>query len=304
MPEYKSLDAWGAPVYGNDQAMQGPAQISEAAAMAMARGLRRFDTQSQLLGATGMAEDYYATVKAIPGAVFRFDGAAWIMYGTARFASKAARDAAITTPASGMRAYVGDVGYETIRIGSSWVGAGRPMIKPETLSGNGAVINADNSVSITAGNKIFFTRVFNSDFDSYEIEINPLYGSVNGQGINMRFSLDGTEHTDALYYFQGYSQSGDGGPSLFRARPAALFDLARCGNGAGSATVAKVEVFDPLGLVKTRAMWRSAGSDGSTDHKIDAGGHFGATRSHNGFVLFDAGSANFTGKVKVFGVGA
>jgi hypothetical protein len=67
-----------------------------------------------------------ATVAATPGAFWRYNGSAWVMHGTAQFASTAARDAAITTPADGMLAYTSDTKSTWLRDASTWKLWSRP----------------------------------------------------------------------------------------------------------------------------------------------------------------------------------
>lgn len=67
----------------------------------------------------GMTVDVLAT----PGAVWRWNGVAWQMFGVPAFANAAARDSAIPLPAAGMRAYMLDtlltVTYFT-GVGAGW----------------------------------------------------------------------------------------------------------------------------------------------------------------------------------------
>lgn len=86
------------------------------------RTFRRTTTQAALSSATGMEDLDLAMVDAIPGAWFKYDGTAglWVMYGVAVFANATARDAAITTPAAGMRSYLTGVGRDYRYSGSSW----------------------------------------------------------------------------------------------------------------------------------------------------------------------------------------
>jgi hypothetical protein len=112
---------WGEPDYSNTDAMQGPTQMTAIADYAALVSVRGFATQAALLSATGMAAGYLAKVTAIPGVLFVYNGTTWVMFGTPSFADAGTRDAAITTPANGMEAYLEDVDIWTRRIGGAWV---------------------------------------------------------------------------------------------------------------------------------------------------------------------------------------
>lgn len=184
-----------------------------------------------------------------------------------------------------------------------WVArGGLVLVRPTSVSvGSGsAVIEADGSVSFTAASLLAILGAFTSDFDGYLIRF-WAYGSVNGQGINLRLTSAGAPQSAQNYYYQGYSQSGTGGVSPFSARPATQFDVARCGVGVSNSSEGEISVIEPARAVKTRARWVAEGSDGTTDHHINAGGNYATNDVHDGFSLIDLGTALLTGYLRIYG---
>lgn len=96
------------------------ADISEFSSwLADGRTYRRAATQAALIALTGMDDNDLGIVDNIDGGWFRYDGSVpiWQMHGLPRFATVAARDAAITVPRSGMRAIA--AGCQFVYV-SSW----------------------------------------------------------------------------------------------------------------------------------------------------------------------------------------
>lgn len=168
----KTFDTWGEPIYANTDSMQGPAQISEAAKLAIARGIRHFDTQALLLAATGMLVDYYAIVKNIPGVLWRYDGvSAWVPSGTASFVSASARDAAITSPPTGMITRIDTERFPRRYNGSAWKpwGASRFPIIPASVAGSGVSLGGDGKITAAAAAAISINGIGTADFDNIAI---------------------------------------------------------------------------------------------------------------------------------------
>jgi hypothetical protein len=82
------------------------ADVTEIAAWFQAgRTFRKFTNYAALAAATGEAGNDLGIVDTIPGAWFKYDGtaAAWVMFGTPRFADSSARSTALTAPVLGMK---------------------------------------------------------------------------------------------------------------------------------------------------------------------------------------------------------
>lgn len=62
-----------------------------------------------------------ATVESTPGAFWKYNGSAWKMHGTPRFANAAARDAAITAPTVDMRCVLTSDELTYQYVGSTWM---------------------------------------------------------------------------------------------------------------------------------------------------------------------------------------
>lgn len=193
----KTFDAWGEPIYANTDSMQGPAQISEAAKLSMARGVRRFATQALLLAATGMADGYLATVDAIKGAMFVYDGpnTVWLMSGCPRFATTGARDAAITSPIAGWRSRITTEIFDREYSGS-WKPAPERFVPLPSSVVNGSV-TAGGLITSTAQSIVSVNDVFiAADADDFE-----LIGDVtNSAGAAVAIRLRAAAADNALSY--------------------------------------------------------------------------------------------------------
>lgn len=301
---------WGEPEISNTSGMQGPQQINAVADFAMLRGIRPFDTVALLRAATGMEEGYWASVTAVPGALWRYTGGTWIMLGEPRFASANARDAAINAPVQDMRIFRTDKRYSQVYTGSAWVGFGGLVpIRPTSVtsgqeSGSSITVDPDGAVRFAGTSAIRLNGLFSTDFDRYRIEYN-VYGSVIAQGVNGRFSSNGVSETGDVYYFQGVAQSSGGEVGKFEKRPGNTFDLGRCGSDAQNIGVGFLEVVDPARSgARARMTWTSFASDNTRDHHISASGQVAKSgSSYDGFVLHDSSTAKMTGTIRVFGYG-
>lgn len=118
--EYTSSDKDEPQAIPTGSAPTFAADISEFASwLADGRIFRKATTQAALIATTGNDDNDLGIVDNIDGAFFRYDGSVpgWRMHGEPRFATVAARDAAITTPHSGMRCLAG--GAEFVYV-SGW----------------------------------------------------------------------------------------------------------------------------------------------------------------------------------------
>lgn len=205
------VSSWGEPDYANTDAMQGPAQMTAIADFAMARGIRHFDTQADLIASSGALEDFYAFVKAIPGAHFRFDGVStWVMHGIARFATASARNAAITSPATGMLSRIDTERFVRRYSGSAWLpyGAGMFPIIPTGVAGTGATIGSDGAVTVASGGlSVSINGCFPSDFKGVFAKIKSTHSGNLLLSARMRVSgVDAAGASD--YTYEGFSKVG------------------------------------------------------------------------------------------------
>lgn len=269
-------------------------------------GLPRVADLTALAALSGANGDMVRVTEG--GALFRHNGSIWVQITSATFANTSARDTAYAKASAQYRVITAraktlDRGYDTAYITDGWYGVGGLVpIKPTNVSGTNATIEADGSVKLNATNLVRFNGMFNGDFDRYLIQYS-LYGSVVGQTILGRFCIGSSSVTSNDYYFQGVSQSGDAAPGKFSLRPTSYLDIARCGPGQINSCAGSIEIVDPSKAVKSRAAWKSFGSDGSTDHDISASGNLNIMQVHDGFSFFDPGSATLTGFIRVYGYG-
>ena len=117
MPDIKGLP------YPNASAIpDGPgAFLTLNSVLASGRVFRRFATWTAMDAVGDAVTNELAIGDAGPGVWFKFDGADWVMNGTARFADATARDAALPSPAAGMLALTTDTGITYRYSGSAWV---------------------------------------------------------------------------------------------------------------------------------------------------------------------------------------
>lgn len=112
-----------------------------------ARSFQHYATVANVLAATsGKDVDDVALVAATPGAWWRFNGSAWEMRGTARFADFSALTSAFTgvTVAPGWKSYLANVKREYMFDGSNWVSLnGRgPFVPTISFGGSGGAAAA------------------------------------------------------------------------------------------------------------------------------------------------------------------
>jgi hypothetical protein len=112
---------WGQPNFlalGAPEVDIDPSAVADYFAAITAR---RFANWAALVAAGAPpADGHMARVDTIRGAYFIYAGG-WVMYGTARFADAAARNAAITSPVLGMRAVLTSDEITYLYDGSAWL---------------------------------------------------------------------------------------------------------------------------------------------------------------------------------------
>lgn len=141
MPDIKGLP------YPNASAIpDGPgAFLALNSVLAGGQVFRRFATWTAMDGVADAVTHELAIVDAVPGAWFKYDGAEWVMNGTAQFADATARDAALPTPAAGMLAVATGITYRYS--GSAWLWS--PQIVEQGVA-SGSADSAASGVTVIA----------------------------------------------------------------------------------------------------------------------------------------------------------
>lgn len=302
MPEYDSLDSWGRPVYANDQAPLGPAQMTEVAQLAMARGARQFATQAAAIAAAASAPAgviSYGSIDTMPGMSARFDGAGAIAYvGIGRFADAAALAAAITTPATDMLVKLTPDRFLRRYNGTAWrpFGAEKFPVMPTSVAGTGVTLGADGAVTIAAGGATAsINGCFTSDFDHYLIILKvTLSGNII---MSLRFRAAGADLSGATdYVHETFSRVGvtlTGAAAAASSTPVSVV--------SSSDNRIEMHIYNP---VEAEATYYTGGNSASNTTSaaganID-GRHIGAT-TIDGFSLTLPSGTITAAKVTVYG---
>ena len=294
---------WGEPEISNSSPMQGPQQISDVADFAMARGIRHFDTVLNLRGASGALVDYYAVVAAVPGALWRYNGTAWVMVGTAQFAT--ATDAAngLPTPVAGMRRRIATKLYDEEYIGSAWrpnPGVALLPILPASINGTGAALGPTGAITLTACPSVSLNGCFTSDFDNYAFMLDIDANTGGGVATLLSFRSAGVNDT-TNYAFQLIDATA-GSVSAASLSPAGAVQL----NNLTSMANASIEgrIFNPARPKRTRtSATTSAFVSASTGIHLEtsAGLHDREIAYDGATFSFNGGAGTATGTLRLYG---
>lgn len=147
---------------------------------------RRFATQAALISAGAPpANGYMARVDAIPGALFVRVSSAWVMYGTPKFADATARNAAITTPAAGMKSALATEFWDREYDGSAWkLPRGKTLLQTKTFTTSSA-LSFDALAGVT-------------EFDYIEFVLNVTARSAAAK-LGLRLRAAGVDASGSVY---------------------------------------------------------------------------------------------------------
>lgn len=232
-----------------------------------------------------------------------------------KFASAAARAAALPSPSQGMMSFLNDTGVvetyyaawnATTNPGGKTAGAGwyatdrndgLVNIVPPTVavSGGSATANSLGLVTFTGVTSLSLNNVFSSTYKSYKVIVNYSV-SVNNQLVWLRYRTT-NDDTSANYTFAGFSSDLAGLGNWFGTAQT-RFPLIY-GSNVNSSATAHIDLTNPNDALATSAAIHCT----SFTNSPYGAGHFGVhntTTQFTGMTLI-VDSGNMTGTVQVFG---
>ena len=208
-----------------------------------------------------------------------------------KFASSAARGAAITTPYEGMYSYLEDTNLTQVYDGSNWVSASNSINAGSTL------ISATTFTAITAS--ISVNNVFTSTYDSYVI----LFYGASAGGVKMFMRANGTDSV-AGYYDGKIVTSGGAGTTITGSYQnnvtTGWMPFAQSGQqtiNSGSITLINPALTSSTQYSATPTWYSNSG--GNNGVQVGASGFHGAA-AYDGFTFTLANAT--TGYIKVYGL--
>lgn len=237
---------------------------------------RQFPTQAALIAAGAPpADGYLARVTAIPGATFVRVSGAWVMYGTPKFADATARNAAITTPAAGMKSALATELWDREYDGSAWK---LPRLK--TLL---------QTKTFTASSALSFDAIAGvAEFDYFEFVLNVTARSAAAK-LGLRLRVSGADATGSVY--DEYANGAAATSSQWANAATAL---------AHPCTI-EGTLYDLGKAAPTRVLGRSTGAavaDGTGINYSTLGGQYRTSTAFDSFSFIPAsGTATAVGSV-------
>jgi hypothetical protein len=183
--------------------------------------------------------------------------------------------------------------------------AGLWKITPTSVSGTGATIATNGSVLVASGGtSVTLEGVFSADYENYEVICSNWRGSAVAT-LQIQLRVGGLTSATGYYYSTSFGANNYSGTVTMTAVGAAnqtVFNTdALCGTGAGSASGAKVTLYQP-NLASTTGFTGLA-----VDQRTSGNGRHGftgfhsATTAYTGLVI-SGSSGNFTSlTVSVYG---
>lgn len=259
-----------------------------------------------LAALSGMSSGSLAVVQE-GGAVFEYNGTAWIQITEARFATAAARDTAYAK-ASGAyrntnaRARLADRGYVTAYFGTAWGGVGGLVpLRPTSVNGTGVSIDTDGSIVCTGATLTEIRGFASSDFTNYRILIKGS-GSSTGAAFYMRLMSGTTIETSSNYIWEGAFSNPTLGLVRWTNGGANLVDLGRLHVDATRRASFAIELYDLQLGFNTGISYVSSGVDGSGPLSISSNGAFNLPTAFDGAAFLQS-AGTFTGRIQIFGYG-
>ncbi len=222
---------WGQPKYSASGAPELGVDETQLSDYYSPMVPRRFTLLSTLLAASPPSAGYSAKADNCLGAIWIHNGSAWVMYGTAVFASAAARDAVITAPAAGMRCVVGT--EDQVYTGSYWIRAHAlygGLIVPTVTATGGTATWDTGKTELTLGSgltALAFDGLFNQGANTVEIELEWI-GSVAAVACILQLAAAGAVDASAVYDRTG--NSVDTASAVSRVVAGTSFPLSSSGN--------------------------------------------------------------------------
>lgn len=241
-----------------------------------------------------------------------------------KFASAAARAAALPSPSQGMMSFLNDTGVvetyyaawnATTNPGGKTAGAGWYVtdrndglvaIVPPTVavSGGSATVNSLGVISFSGATSIQLNNIFNDSYSSYKIIFNTTAVSVAG-GLTARL-VDGTSPDssanygwDFIYHVGGASVSA----GAATAQTSFEFGVVYPTGQTPGYSYGEIELFNPQAATYTlgRIAYVNSNGNGSGAGETRSGFVYSKTSTAYEGLYLAPSTGNFTGSVRIFG---
>lgn len=163
------------------------------------------------------------------------------------------------------------------------------------VAGGTASKNSLGVVTFTTATSISLNSVFSSGYRSYRIIVPSVTMGTFGQTVSMRFRNAGTDNSSAIYFWNGFQQTGTGAVTTWNAANAVNFNLSI--NAIDGSIV--IDIHNPATAFRKTGTYQAQGWSAATQG-YSAGIFADTTSTFDGFTLFPS-SGNFSGIIQVFG---
>lgn len=254
--------------------------------------------------ATTPAANSWATADNAPGARFQYVSSTWVMTGIPRFATSAARNAALTAPAAGWLSRVDTdrfVRYAT-GSGTTWVpyGSGLFQLIPSSVSGTNASLGTSGVITLAAATSASVNGCFTTAFANYRL--------VFDMAMSAAATLDMVLRASSTDTTTGYDRSRTGGTgtggtaSTLQALNSASWVISAASLIGRHNHI--LDIFNPqVASTVTTCQYTSTATDNPmTAAAAQAQGVLQqrATTQFDGFTITPA-SGNLTGTLRIYG---
>lgn len=236
-----------------------------------------------------------------------------------KFASAAARAAALPSPSQGMMSFLNDTGVvetyyaawnATTNPGGKVAGAGwyatdrndgLVAIVPPTVavSGGSATANSLGLISFSAVTSLSLNGAFTSAYENYLVLVKINAATANAV-LRFRLRASGTDQT-GTYNWGGAIGVSSGSTQGFNSTGAAFGALGDTSNQTTAQVVNEISFFGPQALMRTLFSSKIMFDNGTNVYGGAFGGSYQPTTQCDGISLFLSAAGNFSGTVQVFG---
>ena len=165
---------------------------------------------------------------------------------------------------------------------------------PTSVSGSGASINSNGSVTLNAITQVTLNNVFSSSYRNYKIILEGV--GTSWSGISGQFTSGGTATTSNYGYRVNYT-TFSGGPFVSGSNATSSFYLGTSGNLISAMTHT---IYTPASTLRKATTGEYTALDGSYNEGGTVWSWLNSTSSHDGLKII-IGAGTFTGVVTIHG---
>lgn len=297
---------WGQPLFLASGAPDLDGDGNDISNYYASKVARRFTTYALAYAAVPPGDGYTARADNAPGITLVRVAGAWKTIGVGRFADATARDAAITTPILQARVQLDGERFERSYFGSGWRihGSAEVNIVPSSISGTGATLNGDGSVTLATSGTVAISleSIFPTDCDRVIIRGEGLTTAA-ALDLAVRMRVSGADAAGATDYDR--IQTTRAGTSVALTSPADASSGLIASLGANvSDNSFEIEFINPAKARRTRIVAHLGNflvaSDAENVYEQEIT-HKQATIYTGATLLFTGASESFTGAIHVTG---